>query len=135
MSWTFATDACLETIITAATETSDQTSKEKSASSLLQSALDNIIYGESKSRFERPTSVHSVMELILGIATGFFMKKYVSVQDPGHKNEHKGPLEIFRESIRDVVGGLRGPYTHWLVSLTLGRLTARQNSLALFSKV
>lgn len=43
------------------------------------------------------------MELILGIATGFFMKKYVIVPGPDWKEEKKGPVEIFRESIRDVV--------------------------------
>ncbi|KAI9648346.1 hypothetical protein NHQ30_002979 [Ciborinia camelliae] len=91
-----------KTIITATTEDPNQESPKnidrESPGNLLQTALRNILYGEAKGRFERATSVHSVMELILSVATGFFVEKSVAVpnQNP------KGPIEIFRESIRDV---------------------------------
>ncbi|KAJ5737699.1 uncharacterized protein N7483_002824 [Penicillium malachiteum] len=83
-----------KTIITSTTETSDKSDP----SSLFQNALDNIRYGESKSRFERPTTVEAVMELILGVATGFFMQKCVKVTE----GMRKAPTEVFRESIREV---------------------------------
>ncbi|KAJ5626613.1 hypothetical protein N7528_004040 [Penicillium herquei] len=83
-----------KTIITSTTETSDRSDP----SSLFQNALDNIRYGESKSRFERPTTVEAVMELILGVATGFFMQKCVKVT----QGMRKAPTEVFRESIREV---------------------------------
>jgi hypothetical protein len=40
-----------------------------------------------------------MMELILGVATGFFIKKSVSAPDLIRRS----PIDIFRESIRDVV--------------------------------
>lgn len=61
-----------------------------------------MIYGEKKGSFERPKSVTAMMELILGVATGFFVRKLVSL--PGNLNGvFKTPLEVFRESLRDVV--------------------------------
>ncbi|RWA07916.1 hypothetical protein EKO27_g7183 [Xylaria grammica] len=82
-----------KTIITATAEDPDQESK----SNLLRTTLDNILYGGSRTRFERATTVESVMELILGVAIGSFMEKSIPVD--GSK---KGPIEIFRESIRTV---------------------------------
>lgn len=84
-----------ETIVTSMTERSDQPLNSR----LLHRVLDTIINGESQGRFERPNSAHSVMELILGVATGFFMQKFVRID----QEIMKGPMEIFRESIRDVV--------------------------------
>ncbi|KAI1113766.1 hypothetical protein F5Y14DRAFT_441692 [Nemania sp. NC0429] len=66
-------------------------------SSLLQKILNNVLYGGSRSRFERATTVESVMELILGVAIGSFMEKSISVE-----SSRKGPIEIFREEIRNV---------------------------------
>ncbi|KAJ4169625.1 hypothetical protein NW754_005777 [Fusarium falciforme] len=74
-------------------------SEDTSYQRLLHTVLDNMIHGESRSRFERPTSVHSIMELILGCATGFFMKKLVPVVDD---LDCKDLMEVFLESIRDV---------------------------------
>lgn len=62
-----------------------------------------MVYGESKSRFELPTSVHSMMELILGVATSFFIKE--SLLQKATTKVKKGPIDVFRESIRDVVCG------------------------------
>ncbi|CAG9997131.1 unnamed protein product [Clonostachys byssicola] len=60
-----------------------------------------MIYGEKKGSFERPKSVKAMMELILGVATGFFVRKLVPL--PGNPNGvFKTPLEVFRESLRDV---------------------------------
>jgi hypothetical protein len=68
-------------------------------STLLHRVLNDIAYGEGRGRFERPTSVDAVMQLILGAATGFFIEKCVQLAD----GTSKGPLEVFRESIREVV--------------------------------
>ncbi|TGO54999.1 hypothetical protein BCON_0098g00210 [Botryotinia convoluta] len=93
-----------ETIITATTHNFDKTSKQSSKAdreppeSLLQNSLDNILYGETKSQFERARSVDSLMELLLGVASGLFIKRFVPVSE----QIYKGPIEIFRESIRDV---------------------------------
>ncbi|KAI1800722.1 hypothetical protein F4811DRAFT_495067 [Daldinia bambusicola] len=86
-----------KTIITATTEDSEHTN------SLFQNIQDNILYGETRSRFERATSVRSIMELFLGAATGFFIEKFISCpgQESGQRI-NKGPIEIFRESIRKV---------------------------------
>ncbi|TGO70557.1 hypothetical protein BELL_0705g00010 [Botrytis elliptica] len=65
---------------------------------LIQNALDNILHGETKSQFERAKTVDSLMELLLGVASGLFMKRFVHVSG----QIYKGPIEIFRESIRDV---------------------------------
>ncbi|KAF7883762.1 hypothetical protein EAF00_011074 [Botryotinia globosa] len=93
-----------KTIITATTqkfgETPEQISKadRKPPEILLQNALDNILHGDTKSQFERAKTVDSLMELLLGVASGLFMKRFVPVSD----QIYKGPIEIFRESIRDV---------------------------------
>lgn len=93
-----------ETIITAAAKTSDE-ADDSSSTDLFQSALNSIIDGDAKGRFERPTSSDSMMEVILDIATGFFVKKFVNVPSYYRAKDRKGPLEIFREAIRDVVSG------------------------------
>ncbi|KAF7943351.1 hypothetical protein EAE96_011278 [Botrytis aclada] len=94
-----------KTIITATTQNPSKTSKQSSKAdreppeSLLQNALDNILHGETKSQFERARTVDFLMELLLGVASGLFMKRFVPVSD----KIYKGPIEIFRESIRDVI--------------------------------
>ncbi|KAM0248964.1 hypothetical protein ACHAP5_003173 [Fusarium lateritium] len=86
-----------KTIITASTEAEYRNGNPKA--SLLQTVLDSLIYGEKRGTFEHPTSAHSMMELILGVATGFFAKKFVPLPDnPGRV--FKTPLEVFRESLR-----------------------------------
>ncbi|KAI3317893.1 hypothetical protein HD806DRAFT_526705 [Xylariaceae sp. AK1471] len=82
-----------KTIITASAEDNDQESK----SNLLQTTLNNILYGGRRSRFERATTVQSVKELILGVAVGSFIEKSIQAE-----RLMKGPIEIFRESIRRV---------------------------------
>ncbi|GIJ90580.1 hypothetical protein Asppvi_009539 [Aspergillus pseudoviridinutans] len=77
---------------------SSQDARDSSMSTLLQHVLNDITYGESRGRSERPTSVNAVMQLVLGAATGFFIEKCVQLAD----GTFKGPLEVFRESIRDV---------------------------------
>ncbi|KAI0095585.1 hypothetical protein F4814DRAFT_457575 [Daldinia grandis] len=86
-----------KTIISATTEDSGHTKN------LFQNIQNNILYGETRSRFERATSVQSIMELFVGAASGFFMEKFISCpgQDMGQRI-NKGPIEIFRESIRKV---------------------------------
>ncbi|XHG03938.1 hypothetical protein AWENTII_007222 [Aspergillus wentii] len=83
------------TIITTTTKPLDQ-----SEDILLRSIVSSLISGESKGHFERPSSVITMMELILGTASGLFMQKAPVVD-----KARKGPLEIFRESIREVADG------------------------------
>lgn len=93
-------DISTETIITASTEAED--GNQNSKASLLQTVLDSIIYGEKRGNFEHPTSVHSMMDLILGAATGFFARKFVPLPDSPER-VFKTPLEVFRESLRHAV--------------------------------
>lgn len=94
---------CSETIITATTGGPDQRSRrgldQETTMSLLEAVLRNILQNETESVFEGATSVDTVMELMLGVATGLFVEKSVAIPDQAPK----GPIEIFRESIRDVV--------------------------------
>ncbi|KAM0190411.1 hypothetical protein ACHAPI_009400 [Fusarium lateritium] len=86
-----------KTIITASTEAEDRNGNSKA--SLLQTVLDSIIYGEKRGIFEHPTSAHSMMDLILVVATGLFAKKFVPLPDSLGRI-FKTPLEVFRESLR-----------------------------------
>ncbi|KAI1826937.1 hypothetical protein F4861DRAFT_22588 [Xylaria intraflava] len=65
------------TIITATAEGPEP----ESDSNLLQTTRNNILYGGARSSFERMTTVDSVMELILGVAIGSFMEKFIPVGD------------------------------------------------------
>ncbi|OJJ36989.1 hypothetical protein ASPWEDRAFT_38634 [Aspergillus wentii DTO 134E9] len=58
-----------------------------------------LVFEESRGGFKQPTCVMSMMELILGIATGPFMRK---TSFEGNKIITKEAMEIFRESIRYV---------------------------------
>ncbi|KAI1471054.1 uncharacterized protein F4812DRAFT_455166 [Daldinia caldariorum] len=91
--WMWIVD--MKTIITATTEDPEH------MNNLFQNIQDNILYGETRSRLERATSVQSIMELFLGATTEFFIEKFISCpgQEPGQRI-NKGPIEIFRESIR-----------------------------------
>ncbi|KAI1120436.1 hypothetical protein F5Y10DRAFT_289756 [Nemania abortiva] len=89
------------TIITATDDYDQENHKsigKETTGTLLESVLRNVIY-EAESTFEGAISVHSVLELILGAATGLFMEKSVAIP---YQTSSKGPIEIFRESIRDV---------------------------------
>ncbi|KAI5917326.1 hypothetical protein F4810DRAFT_696975 [Camillea tinctor] len=101
-----------KTIITATTEDSSQ----ESVQNLLQKTLENISYGDARSRFERPTSVQSVMELVLGVATRSFMEKSIIIPSSEHQMK-KSPIEVFRESLRDVVDGESQLFQHFLDGL------------------
>ncbi|KAJ8127801.1 hypothetical protein O1611_g5834 [Lasiodiplodia mahajangana] len=75
-----------KTIITATADDSDQ----ESTGSLLK-----VIWSEARNVFGEATSVYSIMELFLSAATGFFVAKSADIYN-------KGPIEIFRDSMRDV---------------------------------
>ncbi|KAL3605288.1 hypothetical protein FPOAC2_00231 [Fusarium poae] len=60
--------------------------------------LDRMMNGEGGTRISMPTTVHSVMELMLGAATNAIMSD--SVPTMGKKIT---PIDVFRESIKDVV--------------------------------
>ncbi|KAF5674608.1 putative G alpha chain [Fusarium denticulatum] len=94
--WNHA-DISPETIITASTETTPL--DERSRDSLLRTVLDRMIYDEGQDTFDHPKSAHSMMELTLGVATGFFDRKFVPL--PTKLNVmFKTPLEVFREYLR-----------------------------------
>ena len=61
--------------------------------------------GERDGAFHQPKSVNQMMELILAAATGLFAKRHISVPRAGDEDSsaQKGVLDVFDESIRDVV--------------------------------
>ncbi|KAI1094906.1 hypothetical protein F5B19DRAFT_443936 [Rostrohypoxylon terebratum] len=102
-----------ETIITATTD--DPTSQ--STQNMLQTTLQNVLYGEARSRFEHATSVQSVMRLVVGAATGSFMENSVLSQVSETSSTKKGPINIFRESIRNVVDDETSLFRDFLAGL------------------
>ncbi|KAI0103952.1 hypothetical protein GGR51DRAFT_236951 [Nemania sp. FL0031] len=82
--WIWVVDE--KTIITATADDSDQ----ENTGSLLK-----FIWSEARNAFGEATSVYSIMELFLSAATGFFVAKFAEISN-------KGPIEIFRDSMRDV---------------------------------
>lgn len=105
---------CLGTIITAAARIDDTTSSKASSQKstsierdfpgrLLSNVVRNILYGEAGSQFERATSAHSVMELIVNVATGFFKDKSIDSSRILSAKAMRSPIDVFRESIRRVV--------------------------------
>ncbi|KAI1368999.1 hypothetical protein F5Y08DRAFT_353521 [Xylaria arbuscula] len=90
-----------KTIITATTDDSSQdqhprnSAERQPSRSLLEAASRHI---EDLDNFEGTPSAYTVMETIVAIATRGFVEKSVSI--PGQLS--KGPIEIFRESLRDV---------------------------------
>lgn len=60
---------------------------------------------QSKSTLERVSSVESMIEVILGVATGLFLDRNIPTgrMSTVKKREKKSTLEIFRESIRTIV--------------------------------
>ncbi|KAI0449383.1 hypothetical protein F5B21DRAFT_50144 [Xylaria acuta] len=110
-----------KTIITATTDASNQESSEgldqKTNGRLLEDALRNILRNENGSIFEGATSAYSVMELILGVATGLFVEKSVTIP----KQSSKGPVEIFRDSIRDVANREASLFKDFLYGLQEAR--------------
>ncbi|KAI4867299.1 hypothetical protein F4820DRAFT_457119 [Hypoxylon rubiginosum] len=94
-----------KTIITATSEHPEQ----KYKGNLLHTTLDNLLYSDTRSRFERAISVQSVMELILGVAVGLSTEKTIPTGSPERDSrglfKKMGPIEIFRESIRDTADG------------------------------
>lgn len=69
---------------------------------LISRIRELLTFGETNGLFVRPRSANSLLELILGITAGLFIEKRIVTVDEG-REERKGPLEIFRESIRKVV--------------------------------
>jgi hypothetical protein len=99
-AWCFLSKGVIATIVTASTSDFE---------SLVDSAFDALVFGETKGGFPRPNSVRSMMEFILGIVTAPQMQ---SVPVIG-KKKTKQPLEVFRESIRHVVS-LCSACVQWL---------------------
>lgn len=55
-------------------------------------------------------SVSAMMELILGATTGLFVKRHISLSEGVDKDSSvkKGVLDVFDESVRDVVSRVSG---------------------------
>lgn len=64
---------------------------------------------QSKSSLERVSSVESMIEIILGVASGLFLARNIPTERITNTNERekKSALEIFREHIRTIV--CKGP--------------------------
>ncbi|KAJ5929318.1 Mg2+ transporter protein CorA-like/Zinc transport protein ZntB [Penicillium verhagenii] len=87
------------TIITTSSKPPDQ------REDLLSAGIrDFVMSNQSQSSFERVTSMNSMIEVVLGVATGLFTKRIIQIQNglTEKKPERKSALEIFRESIRRV---------------------------------
>ncbi|KAJ6020907.1 Mg2+ transporter protein CorA-like/Zinc transport protein ZntB [Penicillium herquei] len=65
---------------------------------------DFVMSNQSKSSLERVTSMNSMIEVVLGVATGLFIERIIPIEKrlAEEKPEMKSALEIFRESIRTV---------------------------------
>ncbi|KAJ5691595.1 Mg2+ transporter protein CorA-like/Zinc transport protein ZntB [Penicillium malachiteum] len=82
-----------ETIISASSNGPDD------KDSLLRANIEKMLaFGEMTDRFDRPDSVESLMELMMGVATGLFMHRCI----PSGNASSRSPLEVFQESIRYV---------------------------------
>lgn len=66
----------------------------------VDAVFDALVFGETKGESPRPSTVRQMMEFILSIVTGPQMHNVPVVG----KEKPKQPFEIFRESIRHVVG-------------------------------
>lgn len=66
--------------------------------------MDSLV-GECDGAFQQPVSVSAMMELILGAATRLFVERQISLPkaDDEDTSVRKGVLDVFDESIRDVV--------------------------------
>ncbi|KAI0411321.1 hypothetical protein F5X98DRAFT_56239 [Xylaria grammica] len=89
-----------KTIITATSDISNREaprSLREITGGLVETTLRHILYNKDRV-FEGTVSVEYIMELILGAATRFFTQKSIVLPD----KTLRGPIEVFRESIRDV---------------------------------
>ena len=66
--------------------------------------MDSLV-GERGGAFQQPVSVNAMMELILGAATRLFVERQIPLPkaDDEDTTVRKGVLDVFDESIRDVV--------------------------------
>ncbi|RWA08658.1 hypothetical protein EKO27_g6434 [Xylaria grammica] len=89
-----------KTIITATSDISNREaprSLREITGGLVETTLRHILYNKDRV-FEGAVSVEYIMELILGAATRLFTQKSIVLPD----TTLRGPIEVFRESIRDV---------------------------------
>ncbi|KKK12297.1 hypothetical protein ARAM_001383 [Aspergillus rambellii] len=103
-----------KTIITAATDQS---------TGFVDIVFENMAFRENNGTFQRPKSVESMMEFMLGIQTELFIK------DLNHIDS-KSALDVFREHIRDMANGESGLYTDFVQSLKDEKSSANGNSPA-----
>ncbi|CAG8235818.1 unnamed protein product [Penicillium salamii] len=80
---------------------------------------DFVMSNQSKSSLERVKSMDTMIEVVLGLATGLFMKRIISTEKrlAEDKPDMKSALEVFRESIRSVVNAETNLFRDFMNSL------------------
>ncbi|KAF4958663.1 hypothetical protein FGADI_2211 [Fusarium gaditjirri] len=89
-----------KTIITA----THQTDENNVANEPLDIVLESMRSGEGGTQLAMPTSVHGIMESMLGVVTNFITSNMVQVVGPTPSTTSKlSPIDVFRESIKNIV--------------------------------
>ncbi|PTU24414.1 hypothetical protein P175DRAFT_034708 [Aspergillus ochraceoroseus IBT 24754] len=96
---------------------------ENQSTGFVDIVFENMAFRENNGTFQRPKSVESMMEFMLGIQTELFIK------DLNHIDS-KSALDVFREHIRDMANGESGLYTDFVQSLKDEKSSANGNSPA-----
>ncbi|CAG8919162.1 unnamed protein product [Penicillium salamii] len=80
---------------------------------------DFVMSNQSKSSLERVKSMDTMIEVVLGVATGLFMKRIISSEKrlAEDRPDMKSALEVFRESIRSVANAETNLFRDFMNSL------------------
>ncbi|KAF3013504.1 hypothetical protein E8E14_006812 [Neopestalotiopsis sp. 37M] len=117
-----------KTIITAATETANaECNGMEKIHHLRNAMLDRFLYGVAGRQTERATTVGAIVELILGVATGFFNKKTLRIKGGESTQVYRGPMDIFRESIREAAEEEANMFQEFLDSLERGAKSSKKH--------
>ncbi|KAK4910264.1 hypothetical protein LTR66_017444, partial [Elasticomyces elasticus] len=110
--WMWIVDG--HTIITTSPASSDQHNDVLSAG-----IREFVMSNQSKSPSERVSGVESMVEVILGVATGLFLARNISTarMSTANEREKKSVLEIFRESIRIIADAESQLFEEFLAEL------------------
>ncbi|KGO64318.1 Mg2+ transporter protein, CorA-like/Zinc transport protein ZntB [Penicillium expansum] len=118
------------TIITTSTKSSDQHDDILSAG-----IREFVMSNQSKSTLERVSSVESMIEVILGVATGLFLDRNIPTgrMSTVKKREKKSTLEIFRESIRTIADAETKLFNEFLTELNKEKGKPKENNRRLLA--
>ncbi|KAF7517848.1 hypothetical protein G7054_g13681 [Neopestalotiopsis clavispora] len=118
-----------KTIITAATETANAKCNGMEKIHHLHNAMvDRFLYGVAGRQTERATTVGATVELILGVATGFFNEKTLRIKGGESTQVYRGPMDIFRESIREAAEEEANMFQEFLDSLERGAKSSKKHT-------